>query len=124
MKTYRRVEITAFSRRVVISSGEFKLNTSGEPSAPVAGEIQLRDADAGEAIDLESVDGQILLADAVRLLQQQQSNQTSVLSPRSNSTLTRWQRLRRGRLYNTISSLGRLISRLRMRRFTPKEIKR
>ncbi|MEO6391008.1 MAG: hypothetical protein ABIP75_04095, partial [Pyrinomonadaceae bacterium] len=75
MKTYRRIEITASSRRVSVTSGEFKRMSFDEPYPPVAGDMSLRDAEAGKAIDLESADGQSVLAEVVHLLQQRQTTQ-------------------------------------------------
>jgi len=60
MKKYRRIEITAFRRRVQIVSGEIKSDE----------EIRLNDAETQEAIALESAEGQRILAEAVRLLEE------------------------------------------------------
>lgn len=111
MKTYRRIEITAFRRKVMISSGEFKLKLSDENSGPTAGEVRLCDADLGESIDLESVEGQQMLAETVRLLQQKLLIQTPNVYPCHNVTLTRWQRFRESRFYKKLSALGRFIKR-------------
>ena len=91
MKTYRRIEITAFRRRVMISSGEFRLGLADESSAPAADEVRLCDADLGESIDLESVEGQQMLAETVRLLQQKLLTQVPDVYPCQRVTPTRWQ---------------------------------
>jgi hypothetical protein len=121
VKTYRRIEITAFHRRVAITSGEFKLDLTGEQSGPAADEVRLRDADTGKSIDLESVDGQMMLAEAVRLLQQKLTTQKPEVYPCQRVALTRWQRFRKSRFYKKLGALGRFISRLQTRRFTRKE---
>lgn len=60
MKKYRRIEITAFRRRVQIVSGETKSDE----------EICLNDAETREAIELESAEGQRILTEAVRILEE------------------------------------------------------
>ncbi len=59
MKTYRRIEITAFRRRITIVSGKSK--TADE-------DVCINDADSPEAIKLESAEGRRILIEAVRLL--------------------------------------------------------
>ena len=67
MKKYRRIEITAFRRRVTI--------VSGKPSADTADtEVWLDDADSSEAIKPESAEGQEILIEAVRVLEQKLSD--------------------------------------------------
>ncbi len=67
MKTYRRIEITAFRRRVTIVSGNSPTDT--------AAEVWLNDADSSETIEPESAEGQRILIEAVRLLEEKLSNQ-------------------------------------------------
>jgi hypothetical protein len=62
MKVYRRIEITAFHRRVTISSGPL----SGGPS-----DIALRDNLSDEVIDPQSQEGRRVLTEAVCILQEQ-----------------------------------------------------
>lgn len=69
MKRYRRIEITAFRRRVTLTSGEIVLNSSGNQAAPAEERLQLNDGKSGEAIEFESAEGQLILADAVRSLE-------------------------------------------------------
>ena len=66
MKKYRRIEITAFRRRVTI--------VSGTSSADTAVEVWLNDADSSETIEFESAEGQRILTEAVRLLEEKLSN--------------------------------------------------
>jgi hypothetical protein len=72
VKSYRRIEITAFRRRVTVVSGEFGLGPSGGRPSPAVGaddRVSLGDLDSGESIGVESPEGQILIAEAVRLLE-------------------------------------------------------
>ena len=64
MKTYRRVEITAFRRRVTIVAGG-----SGEKEQTVEA-VRLSDSETQEAIDPESAEGRQILLEAVRLLEE------------------------------------------------------
>ncbi len=73
MKRYRRIEITTFRRRVTITSGEFRPDFAGAQSAPVDEGVVLNDADSGAAIALESAEGQLILAEAVRSLERRLS---------------------------------------------------
>jgi len=63
MKVYRRIEITAFRRRVTISSGPLS-------DGPLA-DITLRNDMTDEAIDPQSDEGRHVLLEAVTILQQQ-----------------------------------------------------
>jgi hypothetical protein len=65
VKKYRRIEITAFRRRIQIVSGE-----SNIADAKSDEEIRLNDADTQEAIETESAEGQRILTEAVRLLEE------------------------------------------------------
>jgi hypothetical protein len=73
VKRYRRIEITAFRRRVTVSSGEIVLNNPSTHSVPSEGGVWLNDADSGERIEFESTEGQIILADAVLSLERRLS---------------------------------------------------
>ena len=68
MKTCRRIEITAFRRRVTI--------VSGEPRAE-AGEtgVSVSDADSQETIEPASDEGREILLEAIRLLEETVYNQ-------------------------------------------------
>ncbi len=61
MKKYRRIEITAFRRRVTIMS-DTPTNTA---------EVGLEDTDSSEAIKTDSAEGREILSEAVRLLEEQ-----------------------------------------------------
>ena len=68
MKKYRRIEITAFRRRVTIVSGTSPTNTADA-------EVWLNDADSSEVIEPDSAEGQEILIEAVRLLEKKLSEQ-------------------------------------------------
>jgi hypothetical protein len=64
VKTYRRIEITAFRRRVtIVSGGAINRATTGD-------EVCINDADTQEMIEPESDEGQRVLLEAVRLLEE------------------------------------------------------
>lgn len=73
MKKYRRIEITAFRRHVTIISGE---SSAGNQSANTDAGVFLEDAGSPEAIDADSAEGQRILTEAMRLLEEKLGNQT------------------------------------------------
>lgn len=62
MRKYKRIEITAFHRRVTIGSGP-------PEGGPVA-DVSLRNTETDEVIDPQSVEGRRNLAEAVSFLQE------------------------------------------------------
>ena len=70
MGHYRRIEVTAFRRRVVMTSGGINTDARGDQAPLCEERVWLNDADSGEGIEVESAEGQLILADAVRSLQQ------------------------------------------------------
>ena len=67
MKKYRRIEITAFRRRVTIVSGAPTADNEDEQTGT---DVRLDDIVSLEAIEPESVEGQEILIEAVRLLEE------------------------------------------------------
>jgi hypothetical protein len=61
MKRSRRIEITAFRRRVTIVSGTSESERLGD-------EMSMLDIDSRETIEMDSRDGQKILAETIRLL--------------------------------------------------------
>lgn len=59
MKTYRRIEITAFRKRVTVISGAL------EPEAVIG----LENIETGETIELASPEGKSLISETVYLLE-------------------------------------------------------
>ncbi len=70
MKKYRRIEITAFRRRVTIVSGEPNINNMQANE-----DVCINDAGSQEAIETDSAEGQRILTEALRLLEEKLSNQ-------------------------------------------------
>jgi len=68
--THRRIEITAFRRRVTITSGAAYC---GEHLSSTDEGVSVKDVDSGESIEFESAEGQLILADAVRSLERRLS---------------------------------------------------
>jgi hypothetical protein len=81
VRTYRRIEITAFRHRVTITNGPL---TSGPP-----GQVGLRDVETDEAIDPQSDDGRRLLTEAVSILMEQLSAQRKERSNEKGSDKTK-----------------------------------
>jgi len=85
LKTYRRVEITSFSRRVTIVSGEWPRDSFEAQLATTDDEVSLSDTDSCEPIELDSPEGHMILVEAVRSLEQR-------LSPEARAALDAGQR--------------------------------
>ncbi len=75
MKGHRRIEITAFQRKVTIVSGEFEAYT-GDTSE---GESRASE-NSLETVPPESAEGRRILADAVRLLEDRLIDRSDRLS--------------------------------------------
>ena len=71
MKKYRRIEITAFRRRVTIVSGE---SLADNQSAQTETDVWLEETDSPDTIETESAEGQEILIEAVRVLEQKLSD--------------------------------------------------
>lgn len=67
MKKYRRIEIKAFRHRVTRVSGESR---AAARTAHTEIGVRLNDADSQEIIDTESAEGQEILAETIRLLEE------------------------------------------------------
>ena len=70
MAKYRRIEITAFRRRVTITSVNHRVNGVS------AEQVVVNDGESSDAIDISYDDGQEILIEAVRLLEKKISKQT------------------------------------------------
>lgn len=62
MKKHRRIEITAYHRRVTVLSSNSPADTN---------EVWLNDTDSSEPIKTDSAEGREILTEAVRLLEEQ-----------------------------------------------------
>lgn len=81
MSKYRRIEISAYQRRVTVVSGEWRPGEvfDAQPKQTDDG-VSLSDPDSSEAIAPDSPEGQSILVEAVRTLQRR-------LSPESRAAL-------------------------------------
>ena len=70
MSKYRRIEVNAFRRRVTIVSGEWPREAFDAPPAQADDELSLNDTDVCEPVTPDSPEGQLILVDAVRSLEQ------------------------------------------------------
>ena len=64
MKRYRRIEITAFRRRVSMVSGEHKAFSQTDK------DVCINDAESQDAIETQSEEGQAILLNAIRILEE------------------------------------------------------
>ncbi len=65
MKTYRRLEITAFRRRVTVIAGDVSIAEDQSLE-----DVRISNTDTQTTIEPESAEGQRILLDAVRLLEE------------------------------------------------------
>ena len=77
MKKYRRVEINAYRRRVTIVSGEWPRE---ELPGETTDEVSLNDSDVSEPVEPDSPEGQQILLEAVRSLEQRLSPEARGMS--------------------------------------------
>ena len=74
MKKYRRIEVNAFHRRVTIVSGEWRPGDlfDAQPARTDEG-VSLEKSDSCEPVEPDSPEGQLILVEAVRSLEQRLS---------------------------------------------------
>ena len=73
MTKYRRIEVNAFRRRVTVVSGEWPRYSFDAALARSADEVSLDDSDSCEPVAPDSPEGQLILVEAVRSLEQRLS---------------------------------------------------
>jgi hypothetical protein len=76
VRKYKRIEITAFRRRVTVNSVNGELNNSCDREPRIAESVWLNDADSGDQIPFQSEEGQMIIADAVRSLERRLTLET------------------------------------------------
>jgi hypothetical protein len=77
MKTYRRIEVNAFRRRMTIVSGEWRPRDWFEAEAAQTHDgVSLNDSDASEPVAPDSPEGQLIISEAVRTLERRLTPQT------------------------------------------------
>lgn len=100
---YRRIEVMAFRRRVTVVSDEGIRVLDAQP-AQIDDSVSLNDTDSGEPVALDSLEGQLILVEAVRSLEDRLSpearamicpDQNPLAASRSNRhrLCLRWQSL-------------------------------
>src|SRR5438445_13338736 len=76
VKTYRRIEVNAFRRRVTIVSGEWPRDSFDAERAQTDDGVSLNDTDSCEPVTPDSPEGQVILVEAVRSLERRLSPET------------------------------------------------
>src|SRR5712691_9811784 len=77
---YRRIEINAYHRRVTVVSGEWRPgDVSDAQPARTDEDVSLDDSNSCEPVEPDSPEGQLILVDAVRSLQQRLSPEAHAL---------------------------------------------
>ena len=119
MKTYRRIEVNAFRRRVTVVSGEWRPDICDAKLEPADDGVSLNDTDSCEPVTPDSPEGQVILVEAVRSLERR-------LSPETRAAMCAFpvtsapQDSNRNRLYANLHSLYQR-TRSRALRFALKE---
>jgi hypothetical protein len=77
VKTYRRIEVNAFRRRVTVVSGEWPIvDIDDLQPAQTDDGVSLNDTDSCEPVTPDSPEGQVILVEAVRSLESRLSPET------------------------------------------------
>jgi len=77
VKTYRRIEVNAFRRRVTVVSGEWPIvDIDDLQPAQTDDGVSLNDTDSCEPVTPDSPEGQLILVEAVRSLERRLSPET------------------------------------------------
>jgi hypothetical protein len=76
VKTYRRIEINAFRRRVTIVSGQWPRDSFEVQPAQTDDGVSLNDTYSCEPVTTDSPEGQVILVEAVRSLERRLSPET------------------------------------------------
>ena len=88
MNKYRRIEINAFRRRVTVVSGEWRPGDVLDAQPARTDEVvSLDDSDSCERVEPDSTEGQLILVEAVRSLEQRLSPEGRALLCASQTTL-------------------------------------
>jgi len=88
LNKYRRIEINAFRRRVTVVSGEWRPGDVFDAQPARTDEVvSLDDSDSCEPVEPDSPEGQLILVEAVRSLEQRLSPEGRALLCASQTTL-------------------------------------
>lgn len=86
LKKYRRIEVNAYRRRVTVVSGEWRPDELFDPQATQAEEgVSLNGFDECEPVLPDSPEGQLILVEAVRTLEQRLSPEARTLISRKRN---------------------------------------
>jgi hypothetical protein len=87
LNKYRRIEVTAFRRRVNVVSGEWRAEELfNSPPAETIDAVSLNDTDTCEPVEPESPEGQMILVEAVRSLERRLSPEARAMIRNSSKT--------------------------------------
>lgn len=87
MSKYRRIEINAYHRRVTVVSGEWRPGDVFDAQSARTDEgVSLDDSDSCEPVEPDSPEGQLILVEAVRSLEQRLSPSARALISASQDT--------------------------------------
>jgi len=87
LKKYRRIEVNAYHRRVTVVSGEWPRDSFDAAPAETTNEVSLDDSDVCEPVEPDSPEGQLILVEAVRSLEQRLSPEARALISAGQDTL-------------------------------------
>ena len=88
MNKYRRIEINAYHRKVTVVSGEWRPGDAFEAQSAQTDEgVSLEKSDSCEPVAPDSPEGQIILVEAVRSLEQRLSPEGRALLCAGQNTL-------------------------------------
>jgi hypothetical protein len=106
---YRRIEINAYHRKVTVVSGEWRPGDVFDARPTQADEgVSLNDTDSCEPVEPDSPEGQMILVDAVRSLEQRLSPEGRALLCVGQNTLAP-NGSNRNRLYLKLQSFYQFI---------------
>lgn len=120
VKKYRRVEINAYRRRVTIVSGEWSRESFEVPPVETTDEVSLDDSDVCEPVEPDSPEGQLILVEAVRSLEQRLSAETRALICAGQDTLAP-NRSNRNRFGLKLQSFYQFVTRRILNSFRKKD---
>jgi hypothetical protein len=119
LKKYRRIEINAFHRRVTIVSGEWPRNVADAQPAQTDDGVSLNDSDSCEPAAPDSPEGQLIIVEAVRSLEQRLSPEARAARS-AGLDITTTPGSNRNAFYLSLQSFYQLIC-ARSRRFSQRE---
>ena len=86
LKKYRRIEVHAYRRRVTVVSGSWRPDELFKPSPAHTEEVSLNDSDDDQPVEPDSPEGQLILVEAIRTLEQRLSPEARALIQANENT--------------------------------------